>query len=324
MPKGMMLAAGLGTRMGALTAHLPKPLMPIANEPVMAHGLRCLRRLGLTEVCANVCHLREQVVETFGDGGAHGLRIRWLLEDEPSGTAGGMKGMQRFLEDDLIVVLAGDTMLDIDLTPLLEGHRAVGAFASLATLHVEDPSRYGVVVTDVDGRVLRFQEKPRPGTEISRQANTGIYVLDPGIFDLIPRGKFCDFALHVFPEILRRGLPFFAFPVGGYWTDIGHPGAYLQANLDFLAGRIRAQRRGQRLAGSLVGDDVATEGRTFTNCVVGDRAKFAPGTELQDCVVWAGTHLAAPVSASSAVLTPWGCYRIVGSAAEEMALARAR
>ncbi|HEX2951368.1 MAG TPA: nucleotidyltransferase family protein, partial [Armatimonadota bacterium] len=224
MPKGMILAAGRGTRLGPLTAYIPKPLLPVANRPVMSQGIHCLHRLGIETICANVSYHGQQIIETFHDGRAQDVTLHWSHETEPTGTAGGMKGMQHILGDDTVVVIAGDAMLDVDLAPVLAAHQANGAFVTLATFHVEDPSQYGVVVTDPLGRVVRFQEKPAPGTEISRQANTGIYVFDPGIFDLIPAGQFYDFALNVFPEVLRRRLPFYAVPVEGYWTDIGNPG----------------------------------------------------------------------------------------------------
>ncbi|MHB9133177.1 MAG: sugar phosphate nucleotidyltransferase [Armatimonadota bacterium] len=310
MPKGMILAAGRGTRLGPLTESLPKPLLPVANQPVMAHGLHCLHRLGITDVCVNVSYRAQQIMDTFGDGHEYGIALQWSVEDEPTGTAGGFKGVQDRLGDDVVVVIAGDAMLDVDLSPLLAAHQASGAFASLATVRVEDPSRYGVVVTGEDGRIIRFQEKPAPGTEISRQANTGIYIFDPGIFDLIPAGEFADFALHIFPEILRQGLPFYAHPVQGYWTDIGNPGEYLLANLDYLAGRICVEGRGCRVDSSLIMPDAVTGKAQLTNCIIGDNAALDAGCKLTNCVVWPETTLRKPLSLSSAVLTPWGCYQV--------------
>jgi len=310
-----MLAAGRGTRLGPLTETLPKPLLPVANTPVMVHGITSLRRLGITEICANICYRGEQIVQVFEDGSAWGVHLHWLFEQEASGTAGGMKGMQPRLDGNRVVVIAGDTLLDIDLAPLYAAHCARGAFATLATVPVQDPSIYGVVVTDADGRIRRFQEKPAPGTEISRQANTGIYIFEPRIFDMIPAGAFCDFALHVFPEIMRRGLPFYAIPLAGYWTDIGNPGDYLQANLDFLAGRIRIDGRGERVGDNLIGAGAVTDGSRLSRCVIGGGAMLAPGCELTECVVWPRVELAQSVTLSSAVITPHGSYRIEGRTA---------
>ncbi len=312
MPKGMMLAAGRGTRLGALTDFLPKPLLPVANRPVMVQGIRALQRMGITEIYANVCYRAQQILDAFGDGRLHNVRLHWSVETEPVGTAGGIKRLQHQLDNDLLVVVAGDAMLDIDLTPVLEAHQRSGAFASLATLAVDDPSQYGVVVTDADGRIIRFQEKPAPGTEISRQANTGIYVFQPEILDLIPAGQFTDFALHIFPEILQRKLPFYAIPVEGYWTDIGNPRDYLIANLDYLADRIKISGYGAEHEGNLIAPGALTTGSRLSNCVIGDRAVLPPGCDLRDSVIWPGTVLFEPLDLSHAVLTPWGSYVVEG------------
>lgn len=315
MAKGMMLAAGRGTRLGPLTEDTPKPLLPVANVPVMAHGIAGLRRLGIREISVNVSYRGEQILDTFGDGAAHGVRLHWLFEHDPSGTAGGAKAMQRLLGDDRVIIIAGDAMLDMDLAPLLAAHEARGALATLATIPVADPSLYGVVVTDADGRIQRFQEKPVPGTEISRQANTGIYVFEPAVFDLIPTRTFYDFALNVFPEILARGLPFYAVPLEGYWTDIGNPGDYLQANRDYLAGRIRAAGEGDRVGDNLCARAARVDGAMLHHCVVGAGAELAPGSVLTRCVVWPRTRVHAPLTLTDAVLTPAGHYQIAGRTA---------
>lgn len=319
MPRGMVLAAGRGTRLGPLTTHRPKPLLPVANRPVMAQGLARLRALGIDEIGVNISVFPEQFRAVFGDGAAHGVRLHWLQEAAPSGTAGGLKGLEALLRDDLVVVIAGDALLDLDLAPLLACHRAQGAFITLGTLPVADPSLYGVVVTDAAGRVREFQEKPAPGTAISHQANTGIYVFDPGVFDLIPAGAFCDFALDVFPEALRRGLPLYALPLDGYWTDIGNPGDYLQANLDYLDGGVRIDGDGTRVDGGLLGAGGRVDGARLARCVIGAGAVLPAGTALTDCVVWPGTVLAGAVTASAAVLTPHGLFQVDGRSAAPLA-----
>lgn len=310
MARGMILAAGRGTRLGPLTEKLPKPLLPVANTPVMAHGIASLRRLGITDIGVNVCYRGEQIIEAFDDGSAHDVRLHWLFEREATGTAGGMKGMQHLLDGDRIVVIAGDAMLDIDLQPLFDAHVAHGAFATLATIPVADPSLYGVVVSEADGRLRSFQEKPDPGTEISRQANTGIYIFEPQIFELIPPGLFCDFAQNIFPEILHLGLPFYAFPIQGYWTDIGNPGDYLQANLDYLTGCIHCSGAGRRMDDNLLADGARTNGARLSRCVVGDGVRIAAGCELTECVIWPGTTIDAPINLNSSVITPHGIFRI--------------
>ena len=315
----MILAAGRGSRLGPLTRELPKPLLPVANLPVMARGLDCLRRAGITRVCANVSYQRGPLQEVFDDGAAYGVALSWSVEEHLLGTAGGVKHAEPLLAGHLVVVIAGDAMLDVSLAPLLTAHRAHGAFASLATLEVADPSQYGVVVTDAAGHITEFQEKPAPGTEISLQANTGIYIFEPEIFSLIPDDHPTDFARDIFPEILRLKLPFFAFPEDGYWTDIGNPGDYLKANLDYLDYRIHAASEGHRVGSSLIGKEARVEGATLTRSVIGDRAVLAPGTRLKDCTVWADTVVDTPLTLTGAILTPWGFYQVEGKTVRELA-----
>jgi len=318
MLKGVILAAGRGTRLGPLTESVPKPLLPVANQPVMEQGIACLRQLGITDIQVNISYRAEQILERFGDGSAYGVALHWLVEREPSGTAGGLKAMQQHLDGSRVVIIAGDAMLDVDLTVLLRAHQQRGAFASLATLPVRDPSQYGVVVSEPNGAIQRFQEKPAPGTEISNQANTGIYIFEPEIFEMIPPGTFYDFALNVFPDILRRGLPFFAFPVEGYWTDIGNPGDYLQANLDYLGGRIHITGRGVASDGNLIDAEAQVAGVQLSRCVIGAGATITPGSTLTDCVVWAGTQLLEPCTLTSVILTPNGSYAIEGKQARPL------
>jgi NDP-sugar pyrophosphorylase family protein len=311
----MILAAGRGTRLGLLTEFTPKPLLPVANRPVMAMGIQTLRRLGITTICANVSYFGEHIMRAFGDGHTLGVNLHWSPEESPIGTAGGVKRMQPQLWDDTLVVIAGDAMLDLDLAPLLAAHRARKALATLATLPVADASQYGVVVTEADGRIVSFQEKPVPGSEISHQANTGIYIFEPAIFDLIPADKFCDFAMDVFPEVLRQGWPFFAVPVAGYWTDVGNPGDYLQANLDYLAGRIRVEGRGQRVNGSLIARDAIVAGAKLTDCIIGDGVIVPRGTQLTRCVVWSGAEMSPAAQGADTIYTPHGAYRVEGKIA---------
>lgn len=310
MPKGMILAAGLGERLRPLTEWLPKPLLPVANQPVMLQGVRRLQAAGVTEICANLSYKPSEIRQAFGDGSAWGVRLQWTQESELLGTAGGMKNAQHLLQDDVIVLIAGDAMLDIDLTPLIEKHRSTKAIATIGTLRVEDCSQYGVVVTRDDGRILRFQEKPKPGTEISKQANTGIYIFSHAVLELIPDGVFFDFAHDVFPQLLERDMPFYAFEVNGYWTDIGNPRAYLQANLDYLGRRAKIEGRGESVDGNLIGEGARVDGARLTRCVVGSKASIPAGSELTDCVVWAGTTLPEPAELSRAILTPFGLHAV--------------
>ncbi len=314
MPKGMILAAGRGTRLGHLTAALPKPLLPVANVPVMTYGIQSLHNIGINEICINVHYRAEQIQEAFADF----PYITWAYEKDLTGTAGGMKKVEPQLNDDIVVVIAGDAMLDIDLTPMLDAHRKRGAFATIATYLVDDPSQYGVVAADDEGCIQHFQEKPKHGSEISNNANTGIYIFDPQVFDLIPADKHFDFALDVFPEILRRKLPFFAFPATGYWTDIGNPSEYMQANLDYLLGSVKVVGLGQRQGNSLVAENACVVGVELDHSIIGSHAHIAPGCVLHNSVVWPGARLDVPVTLNSSVITTTGVFHIADKTAHKV------
>lgn len=306
----MMLAAGRGTRLKPLTDNLPKPLLPVANRPTMCYGLNALRNSGITTICSNISYKSDDIKTVIGSGCSHGVDINWLIEDEPSGTAGGFKKMEAVLCDDTVIVIAGDAMLDIDLNELLNYHHIKKSFATIGTLPVNDPSQYGVVRTENNGRIIDFQEKPAPGTQISKQANTGIYIFDHAVFDMIPSDSFFDFAMHLFPQILQKNLPFYAIPLHGYWTDIGNPVDYLQANMDYLKGMINIKGEGKEVAGNLIGDNSIIEDVSIVECVIGSNINIAAGSSLTHSVIWDNTVITSPVTVSDAVVTPFGIYQI--------------
>lgn len=310
MPKGMMLAAGRGTRLQPLTDNLPKPLLPAANRPTMCYGLNALRKTGITTICSNISYRADDIKKIIGNGYSNGVNINWLVEEEPSGTAGGFKKMESILCDDTVIIIAGDAMLDIDLNDLLNYHEIKKSFATIGTLPVNDPSQYGVVITDDDGKIQHFQEKPAPGTAISKQANTGIYIFNKSIFDMIPANHFFDFAMHLFPAILHNNLPFYAKPLTGYWTDIGKPSDYLQANMDFLNGKINITGNGNLIDGNLIGINTEIDDVTIEECVVGANVRLATGTKITRSVVWDNTIISEPLNINDAVVTPYGIYQI--------------
>ena len=305
----MMLAAGRGTRLKPLTDHLPKPLLPVANQPTMCYGLNALRNIGINTICSNISYRSDDIINVIDCGCDKENQIHWLIEDEPSGTAGGFKKMESYLCDDIVVVIAGDAMLDIDLSELLNFHQLKNSFATIGTIPVTDPSQYGVVRTEDNGKIIDFQEKPASGTEISKQANTGIYIFNHAIFDMIPANSFFDFAMHLFPQILQKELPFYAIPLHGYWTDIGNPADYLQANMDYLNGKINVNGIGENVDGNLIGNNTITAGVNLESCVIGENVKLASGSSLIRSVVWNDTTINSPLSVSDSVVTPFGIYQ---------------
>ncbi len=251
--KAMILAAGKGTRVRPITYTIPKPMIPILQKPVMEFLLELLRRHGFDQIMVNVSHLAEEIENYFRDGQRFGVQIAYSfegkidddgkLEGEAIGSAGGMRRIQDFSPffDDTFVVLCGDALIDLDLTAAVKWHKAKGAIATIITKPVpkEEVSSYGVVVTDEDGRVKAFQEKPSTEEALSTNINTGIYIFEPEIFNYIPSGVEYDIGGQLFPKLVEIKAPFYAIPMDFEWVDIGKVPDYWRAIRGVLLGEIK-------------------------------------------------------------------------------------
>jgi mannose-1-phosphate guanylyltransferase len=250
--KAMILAAGRGTRVRPITHTTPKPMIPILQKPVMEFLLELLRQHGFDEIMVNVSHLAEEIENYFRDGQRFGVQIAYSFEGriedgeligDALGSAGGLKRIQMFQPffDDTFVVLCGDALIDLDLTEAVRRHREKGAMASLITKRVprDQVSSYGVVVTDDDGKVLSFQEKPAVNEAASDTINTGIYIFEPEVFDFIPPGQPFDIGSDLFPRLVKAGAPFYSLPMEFEWVDIGKVPDYWQAIRSVLLGEVR-------------------------------------------------------------------------------------
>jgi mannose-1-phosphate guanylyltransferase len=250
--KAMILAAGKGTRVRPITHTIPKPMIPILQKPVMEFLLELLREHGFTEVMVNVSHLAEEIENYFRDGQRFGVEIAYSFEGriedgeligDALGSAGGLKKIQNFQRffDDTFVVLCGDALIDLDLSEAVRRHREKGALASLITKRVprEQVSSYGVVVTDDDGRVRSFQEKPDVADAASDMINTGIYIFEPEVLEYVPSGVPFDIGSDLFPKLVESGAPFYALPMEFEWVDIGKVPDYWQAIRSVLQGHVR-------------------------------------------------------------------------------------
>ena len=286
--KAMILAGGMSTRLYPLTKQVPKPLVPVAGEPITAHIMRWLRSFGYTEVAINIHYLAEAIEEALGDGLRYGVELNYSHETELTGSAGAIKPLQSFFTDTFVVV-GCDDLTDANLEALVAFHKERGALATIGLIDADEVDQYGVVITDERGRIVEFQEKPPKGAERSKLVNTGIYVFEPAIFDYIPAGAFYDFGKGVFPALLAAGAEFYGMRLGGaYWRDIGTPSEYRLATADVLAGRVRL--RGARAtgvpAGVRLGNDVRIEGdvRLGSNVSVGRRVRIVGPTVIGDNV----------------------------------------
>lgn len=281
--KAMVLAAGLGTRLRPLTGSISKPMAPIVNRPVMYHILRLLKKHGINEAVANLHYHPHAITNYFGRGQRVGIELRYSLEPELMGTAGGVKHVSRFFGEGTFLVISGDALTDLDLEALVRQHKESGGIATLALKRVDDPSKYGVVIQDKDKRILGFQEKPAPGEELSNLCNCGIYVFEPAVFDHIPADTFYDFGKGLFPEFVARNIPFYGYETGGYWNDVGSLEQYRIGNFDALTGKVDVEVPGEeRSPGVKVGEGtVIAESAQLTppillgnNCRIGDDAKL--------------------------------------------------
>jgi mannose-1-phosphate guanylyltransferase len=250
--KAMILAAGKGTRVRPITHTIPKPMIPILQKPVMEFLLELLREHGFTEIMVNVSHLAEEIENYFRDGQRFGVEIAYSFEGriedgeligDALGSAGGLKKIQNFQRffDDTFVVLCGDALIDLDLTEAVRRHKAKGAMASLITMRVpkDQVSSYGVVVTDDDGRVRSFQEKPAIDEAASNMINTGIYIFEPEVLDFVPSDQPFDIGSDLFPKLVEAGADFYALPMEFEWVDIGKVPDYWQAIRSVLQGQLR-------------------------------------------------------------------------------------
>ena len=250
--KAMILAAGKGTRVRPITYTIPKPLIPILQKPVMEFLLELLKQHGFDQIMVNVSHLAEEIENYFRDGQGFGVNIAYSFEGkiiegklvgEALGSAGGLKKIQEFnaFFDDTFIVLCGDALIDLDLTAAVKWHREKGAIATIVTKTVpkEDVPSYGVVVTDDDGRVKSFQEKPAVEEALSTNINTGIYIFEPEIFDYIPADREYDIGGELFPQLVAKNAPFYAVAMDFEWVDIGKVPDYWHAIRSVLRGEVK-------------------------------------------------------------------------------------
>jgi mannose-1-phosphate guanylyltransferase/phosphomannomutase len=276
--KAVVMAGGEGTRLRPLTSNQPKPMVPIVGKPCMEHILELLREHGFEDVIVTVAFLPQAIRSYFGDGTSLGLNIQYSVEESPLGTAGSVRLASDVL-DDTFLVISGDALCDIDLKQIVEFHKEKGAAVTIGLKSVENPLEFGIVVTDEDGKVERFLEKPSWGQVFSDTINTGIYVLEPEVLKHVPTDRPYDFSKELFPLLLEMGRPIYGCISDGYWQDIGNLDQYRQANFDALDERVQLNVPGLKIRGDVwIGegveiDDVeGVEGPAF----IGNYARISP------------------------------------------------
>jgi mannose-1-phosphate guanylyltransferase len=264
--KAVMLVGGFGTRLQPLTLSTPKPMLPLVNIPFLEIELLHLREYGVEEVILSTGYLPTAFDEYFGDGSRLGMKLVHVTEDEPLGTCGAIKNVSEHLGSEPVLVCNGDILTDLDIGRLVDYHDEKSAAVTITLTPVDDPTAYGLVPLDEEGRIEEFLEKPTWDQVVTDLINAGTYVLDPLVLEQVPRRENYSFERQLFPDLLEQGERLFGFPSDCYWLDLGTPEKYLTAHHDILDGRIEID-----LAGERVGDRVfAGEGVRLADGVVLD------------------------------------------------------
>ncbi len=308
--KALILAGGKGTRLRPLTVYTPKPVVPLLDKPFLVFQLQSLAAAGITDITLSLSYQPNKIEDVLGDGSDFGVRLKYVTEPSPLGTA----GAYRFSfdgETGPAVVLNGDILTDTLIAEIIDSHLAKKAAATIALTPVEDPSRYGLVETADDGRVLGFHEKPtaenleRLGTDL---INAGIYVLGPEVLELIPMNENRSFEYHIFPEILKQGLVFNSFSIAGsYWRDIGTPESYLSAQMDLLAERVSGFAPPEKK-----NYDAATAASIDKRSYIGEGCSIKPGARIVNSVLGPGVHVDEKAVVEDSVI--WAHTRISAGA----------
>ena len=304
--QALILAGGKGTRLRPLTVYTPKPIVPLGNKPFLLTQLETLKQAGITNVVVSLSYQPDKIEQVLDDGLEYGVRLQYLTEPNPMGTAGAYRYASDFLAE-TTVVFNGDILTDIDLSSVIEFHKQSDAMATIVLTPVENPAAYGLVETAPDGAVKRFLEKPSQ-EEIAElglnNINAGIYVLEPEILDLIPSGENYSFEYGLFPDLLKREKRFFAFVAGNsYWLDIGTPERYLQAHHDLMAGKCKSCPTNRR--GSF---EAAHTAEIDKNSFIADGCTIKPGARISNSFLGVGVYVEEKAVIENSVI--WAHTRV--------------
>ncbi len=312
-PKAMVLAAGFGTRLRPLTQIIPKPMIPVMHQPLLAHTLNLLRATGITDITVNLHHLPEHVTDHFGDGSRFGIGLHYSREEKILGTAGGIKAAERTLTGGTFIVINSDILVDIDLKRVLDFHRKNKSCLTLVVRQDAAPEKYDPIEMRQDGRIVHFigassMEMP---DDTTRVMFTGIQIMEPDIFERIPAGQFSGTAQDIFPEMIRDGLPVYGYLHGGYWKDLGNRETYLEVHKDILDGRVSVRppvlqaQASTTLTPPVVlgtGCSIDPEAQIGPYAVLGNGCRIGAGAKVQNSVLWNDIQVEANATVSGSVL----------------------
>ncbi|URZ05220.1 sugar phosphate nucleotidyltransferase [Clostridium felsineum] len=280
--KAIVMAGGQGKRLRPLTCNLPKPMMPIGEKPVLLYIIELLKKHGIKEIGITLQYLSDEIMNYFEDGKKFGVSINYFIEESPLGTAGSVRNAEEFL-DETFIVISGDALTNIDLTKLLESHKSKNAMVTIALKKVDIPLEYGVAITDEEGRISNFIEKPGWGEIFSDKANTGIYVMEPKIFSFYNKEKEADFSEDVFPNLLKSGQKIYGYIEDGYWRDIGNIEQFVKCNFDIFNKTYKFQIKAAEARNDVwLGKDVTISpgAKIIPPVYIGDNSEIRFGAEV--------------------------------------------
>jgi len=300
--KAVILTGGKGTRLLPLTHNMPKSIVPVLNIPFLEHVFRYLATHQIRDIILAQGYLSRPIQSYFGDGEQFGVRLKYITEATPLGTAGAVKNVEGYL-DEPFLVLNGDIFTDLDITAMIDSHRRNRAKVTIALTPVADPTSYGLVLTNPDNGITSFLEKPTREQAQTNMINAGIYVLEPDVLGQIPAQTSFSFERELFPLLLSRGEPCYAFPAADYWIDMGTVEKYLQLHRDLLNGQssqFTPPVPGEIVVGerSFIHPTARVEGRV----IIGGGCTIGPNVVLKEAVVGSGTEILAGAVVEESVI----------------------
>ncbi|HHW00176.1 MAG TPA: NDP-sugar synthase [Clostridiaceae bacterium] len=303
--KALFLAGGFGTRLKPITNELPKPMVPIMGKPLLELNIKNLKKHGIDEIVLSTCYKPHKIKNYFEDGKKFGVKISYISEDMPLGTAGAIKNAQDFFNDTFLVFNA-DILSDINISDMIRFHKKKGALATIAATHVDNPSAYGVIEHDEKDYITAFIEKPQPHESRSNLINAGIYIFEPELFDEIPSGRPVSIERETYPLLLEKGFKIALYNRCSYWLDLGTPGKYLKVHKDILKGAVeigthnfkkemqyisktaKIAQSARIIAPVYIGSNVQINSNAVVgpNTVLCDNSCIGTGAKVLESVVW--------------------------------------
>ena len=320
--QAVIMAGGFGTRLKPLTNNAPKPMIHIANKPMMEHVVNLLKSHGINDLIVLLYVQPDLIKNYFKDGSDFGVKIEYVLAEEDYGTAGAVKNVEKIIKDDDFMVISADIITDINISKPIDFHIGKKSDATIVLTHVENPLSFGIVITDAEGKITKFLEKPTWSEVFSDTINTGIYILNRSVLKMIPEKSEFDFSKDLFPLLLKDGKKLFGHISNGYWKDVGTLSEYRQSHLDIIAGKINLNIDGEKLGdknitvgaksivditcdieNSILGKDVhILQNCKIKNCVIGDNCTIGENTSISGSVIGKASKIGANCDIQESIL----------------------